>query len=223
MFEFLRRSSEEEASPPLSAVGEGSTARGSFDLQEGDLRVDGMIDGNVRTEGHVHITPGGSIQGEVRAGSIRVAGNAKGVICAHQSLVVRGSAAVHGILCGEAVTIEEGADFEGGICSSAERISELKAIFSSTEAYAISDHLSTQGNAAADWSSQLSGPTDQPVPPDTEQLSPSGDGEVAHVTQQGDAIQEADAFSVSPEMENAVVEDDSPAENETEDRSEVAW
>lgn len=223
MFEFLRRSSEEEDPSPLSVVGEGATVRGSFDLEEGDLRVDGMLDGNVQTMGHVHVAQGASIQGEIRAGSIRVAGTAKGIICAHQSLAVLSSAAVHGILCGEAVTIEKGADFEGGICKSPERVSELKAIFASAETYAMSDLLSAQGEAASNWPPHPSKLTEQPVSPDDEHLSPSGDGEVAQVTDQGDAIQAPETSSVSRETEDAVIENESQKDSAAAERSEVAW
>ncbi len=222
MFEFLRRSSEEDPTP-LSVVGEGATVRGSLDLEEGDLRVDGMVDGDVQTEGHVHVAQGASIQGEIRANSIRVAGTAKGIICAHQSLVVRSSAAVHGILCGEAVSIEKGADFEGGICKSPERVSELKALFSSAETYAMSDLLSSQDSTASNWPPQPSKLTEKPVSSDTEHLSPSGDGEVAQVTRQEDALQSPDASSVSSETEDAVIEKESQEDGATGEHSEIAW
>jgi cytoskeletal protein CcmA (bactofilin family) len=223
MFDFLRHSSDEEDPPPLSVVGEGATARGSFDLEEGDLRVDGMLNGDVQTKGHVHVAHGASIQGEIRAGSIRVAGTAKGIICARQSLSVLSSAAVHGILCGEAVTIKKGADFEGGICKNPERVSELKAILSSAETHAMSDLLSSQGRAAFNWPPQPSKLTEKPVSPDNEHLSPAGDGEVAQVTGQGDAIQDPETSSVSSETEDAVVENQSQEDSATAERSEIKW
>lgn len=223
MFEFLRRSSDEEESPPLSVIGERSTATGSVDLEEGDLRVDGTLEGDVQTEGHVHITQGGAIQGEIRAGSIRVAGTATGVLCAQQSLVVLGSSEVYGILCGESLTIEEGAGFEGGICRTAERIPELKAVFSSTDAYAMPDLLSSQHEAPPKQPPRPFEPIDQTASPEAEQLSPSENGEIAHLARQEEPIQGSDPSPVSHDTDDAVVENETREKNGVNERSEIKW
>lgn len=141
MFNFFQRPSDDEdpdtSSSALSVLGDGTTAQGTFDLKEDDLRVDGVLDGDVVTEGHVHVSPGGALHGEVRAGSIRIAGTAEGILHAQADLVVLDTASVHGILCAGALTIEDEADFEGGLCDTADRIPELRAVFASAEAYTI--------------------------------------------------------------------------------------
>lgn len=230
MFGLFRRSPSEEpsleSSSALSMIGEGSTARGSFDLEEDDLRIDGVLDGDVRTEGRVHVAQGGAIQGEIRAGSIRIAGHAEGVLSARQDLVVLESAAVHGILCAEALTIEDGADFEGGICDTAERISTLKAIFSSTEEYAMPGLSSSRSETAIDQSSQPSETADRSVTLDIEQSPSPENGDFPRPAQEGDALPTARSSSVSANAEKAVVEDegreDEPS-GDTETLSELEW
>lgn len=222
MFDFLGDSSDEETPPQssssLSVVGQGSTIKGTFDLEEDDLRVDGVLEGEVQTEGHVHVAQDGRIQGEIQAGSIRIAGRAEGVLQARQSLVLHGSSTVHGILCGEALTIDEGADFEGGICSSAERIPALKTIFSSTEVYSTQDLSSSPDETTADQ-----GPaSDGPSLPDPER-PPSSDGEGARSTERDEAVPTADPSSVSLEAEETVVEDDPQTENGVEERPASKW
>lgn len=231
MFGFSRRSPDEEPSPEsssaLSMIGKRTTVRGSFDLEEDDLRIDGVLEGDVRTEGRVHVAQGGAIQGEIQAGSIRIAGNAQGVLSARQDLVVLESAAVHAILCAETLTIEDGADFEGGICDTAERISALKAIFSSAEEYTISGLSSSRSEAATAQSVQVSETTDRSVTLNIEQSSSPKNKDFAPPSREGDALPAAHSSSVSPNnTEKAVVEDDAredEASGDTEHLSELEW
>ncbi|MCS4198859.1 hypothetical protein [Salinibacter ruber] len=48
MFDFFRRSTDDDDAAPssaLSVLGEDTTAQGTFDLKEDDLRVDGSSTG----------------------------------------------------------------------------------------------------------------------------------------------------------------------------------
>lgn len=219
MFDFFRDSSEKETPPEsssaLSIIGQGSTMKGSLELEEDDLRVDGTLDGDVQTKGHVHVAKEGTVQGDIRASSIRIAGKAEGVLYARESLVLLASSVVHGILCGEALTIEDGADFEGGISSSADRIPALKSIFSSTESYTMSNAPSSRDKPASSPSPSSSEPTDQPVPS-------SENGEVDSLREE-DPIQAADASSASPETDETGIETGVHEESGTEEHAELEW
>ena len=223
MFDFLSDSSDDnspESSSALSVIGRSSTMTGSLDLEEDDLRVDGTLDGDVRTKGRVHVARGGRVHGEIQARSIRIAGRAGGVLHARDSLVLLESAMVQGILCGESLTIEDGANFEGGICSVAERIPALKDIFSSTQM--MSDNPSLQGDSAPKQSSPLPGPTEESVSSEPDPSSSPSNGD-ARAPETGDAIQAAESSSVPPETDSAIVETESQDESSTENAAELEW
>ncbi|MFB6271424.1 MAG: polymer-forming cytoskeletal protein [Salinibacter sp.] len=230
MLGFFWHSSNDAPSPnsssALSMIGEGSTVKGSFDLKEDDLCVNGVLEGDVQTEGHVHVARGGAIRGEIKAGSIRLAGSAEGVLSAQQDLVLLESSAVHGILCAEALTIEDGADFEGGICDTAERISVLETIFASTEEYTLPGLSSSRSETAGALSSLPSETTDRSVDLNIEQSSPPTNGDFPRPAQEGDGISAARSSSVAPNTKKEIIEEDerdAEASGDTETLSELEW
>lgn len=221
MFGFAQHSTDDETPPEsnsaLSVLGEGTTVRGSFDLKDDDLRVDGVLDGDVQTEGHVHVSPEGVIQGEIQAGSIRIAGTAEGILFAHADLVVLETASVHGILCAEALTIEDDADFEGGMCDTPDRIPALKAVFSEAEAYTIPG-LSSPNETAANPSSQAPERAERSVTLDIQESSPHENSSPFRPLQEGDGLPETPSSSVASPTAPS---DTEPGTQKTEDSGET--
>ncbi len=222
MFDFFRRSTDDEDTAPssaLSVLGEDTTAQGTFDLKEDDLRVDRVLNGDVTTEGHVHVSRGGSIHGEIRAGSIRIAGDAAGILHAQADLVVLQTASVHGILCADALTIEDEADFEGGLCDTADQIPALKDAFFSAEAYTIPALSSSPDEPPADSSGQQpSEAAERSVTLDIEPSSPPEPTDTGEETASFRSLQEGDGLPESPSSSPAApTTEPSDAEPETPD------
>ncbi|WP_263807993.1 bactofilin family protein [Salinibacter sp.] len=222
MFDFFRRSTDDEDTAPssaLSVLGEDTTAQGTFDLKKDDLRVDGVLNGDVTTEGHVHVSRGGSIHGEIRAGSIRIAGDAAGILHAQADLVVLQTASVHGILCADALTIEDEADFEGGLCDTADQIPALKDAFFSAEAYTIPALSSSPDEPPADSSGQQpSEAAERSVTLDIEPSSPPEPTDTGEETASFRSLQEGDGLPESPSSSPAApTTEPSDAEPETPD------
>ncbi len=222
MFDFFRRSTDDEDTAPssaLSVLGEDTTAQGTFDLKKDDLRVDGVLNGDVTTEGHVHVSRGGSIHGEIRAGSIRIAGDAAGILHAQADLVVLQTASVHGILCADALTIEDEADFEGGLCDTADQIPALKDAFFSAEAYTIPALSSSPDEPPADSSGQQpSEAAERSVTLDIEPSSPPEPTDTGEETASFRSLQEGDGLPESPSSSAAApTTEPSDAEPETPD------
>lgn len=222
MFDFFRRSTDDEDTAPssaLSVLGEDTTAQGTFDLKKDDLRVDGVLNGDVTTEGHVHVSRGGSIHGEIRAGSIRIAGDAAGILHAQADLVVLQTASVHGILCADALTIEDEADFEGGLCDTADQIPALKDAFFSAEAYTIPALSSSPDEPPADSSGQQpSEAAERSVTLDIEPSSPPEPTDTGEETASFRSLQEGDGLPESPSSSPAApTTESSDAEPETPD------
>ena len=82
-------------------------------VSEGDIQLEGMIDGAVRTR-NLPVGDGGNIVGEVVAESVQVSGSINGRIEAKTVNLTKG-ARVKGDIAHGSLSIEPGADFEGHV------------------------------------------------------------------------------------------------------------
>jgi cytoskeletal protein CcmA (bactofilin family) len=97
-----------------SVLGRGARVRGRVG-GEGDLRVEGHVEGDVRLTGELSIEDGGAITGDVEASSVVIAGALTGDVAARGSVTIRATARVEGSMGGAEVSLEEGASFTGRI------------------------------------------------------------------------------------------------------------
>jgi len=97
-----------------SILGRGARVRGRIG-GDGDLRVEGQIEGDVVVSGELSIEEGGAITGDVGAASVVVGGALRGDVDARGPVAVRATAEVEGNLSGSEVSLEEGASFHGRI------------------------------------------------------------------------------------------------------------
>ena len=110
----VERSRTSETSESTSVLGRGSRVRGRVS-GDGDLRVEGQIEGDVTLSGELSIDEAGSILGDVDAASVTIAGALTGDVVARGIVAIRASAKVSGNMGGAEVTLEEGASFAGRI------------------------------------------------------------------------------------------------------------
>jgi cytoskeletal protein CcmA (bactofilin family) len=102
----------ESGSPAETVVGHSVKIEGDL-ISEGDIKVDGIVSGKVKTARSLFIGPTARIEADVEAGSVTVAGvvhgnlKVKGVLVTLQTGKILGN-----IECGQLV-IEEGAFFTG--------------------------------------------------------------------------------------------------------------
>ncbi len=85
---------------------------------DGDLIVEGQVDGDLAIRGDLTIAEGGSVKSEgagrgVEAHAVTIAGTLLGDLSASGPVRLSGSAQVTGNLRGSAVAIDEGARFAG--------------------------------------------------------------------------------------------------------------
>jgi cytoskeletal protein CcmA (bactofilin family) len=100
-----------------SLIGSGTTVTGDLNFS-GGLRIDGVVRGSVRcTEGEkagmLVISEHGSIEGEVRAGHIVVAGRIQGPVHAAELIELQPKARVLGDVNYRALEMHHGAVVEG--------------------------------------------------------------------------------------------------------------
>ena len=95
-----------------SFFGPGSKIEGNLEI-DGDVRLQGVIQGKVSGSGTVTIGDQATIQANVFAPTIIVQGLVRGEIHARDRLELHKSAKVYGMLRAARIRIDEGAQFEG--------------------------------------------------------------------------------------------------------------
>jgi cytoskeletal protein CcmA (bactofilin family) len=97
-----------------STLGRGARVRGRIH-GDGDLRVEGQVEGDVTVSGTLVIEEGGAIHGDVGAGAVEIGGALTGDVASHGAVAIRATAKVEGNLGAAEVTLDEGASFHGRI------------------------------------------------------------------------------------------------------------
>ena len=118
------RGTSDEAS--ASVLGRGARVRGRVG-GEGDLRVEGEVEGDVAISGELTIEEGASVHGDVGAAAVVIGGTLRGDVSARGAVAVRATADVEGDLGGAEVSLDEGASFHGRIDAEFEMPVELGA------------------------------------------------------------------------------------------------
>ncbi len=97
----------------MTFISKGSEVKGDIHAA-GNLRVDGIVRGNVRAGGDVEVSLGGVIEGkDVRARNIIIHGLVKATLTADEQLRIHSQGEVQGDVTAQALDIESGARFVG--------------------------------------------------------------------------------------------------------------
>lgn len=81
-------------------------------ISSGDLTIDGNVNGDIRSKGHVTINQGGKIDGNLYAEQITVRGNVEGGVFA-RTVHLGATCRLKGDIHQAQLAIEEGASFNG--------------------------------------------------------------------------------------------------------------
>lgn len=107
-----------------SIISEGNCITGDI-ASDGDIRIDGIIKGNVFSKAKVLIGPSGTIEGDMHCIDADVSGNVCGKIVAKGLLTLKGNAAVSGDIHTNKLFVEPTVSFNGQ-CHMGANILELK-------------------------------------------------------------------------------------------------
>jgi cytoskeletal protein CcmA (bactofilin family) len=106
-------------------IGSGARVRGRIH-GEGDLVVEGQVEGDLAIRGELTVAEGASVASEtIEAQSVVVAGALEGDVAASGTVRLVSGARVRGNLKGSSVSIEEGARFSGRLDCDFELPAEL--------------------------------------------------------------------------------------------------
>lgn len=90
-----------------TVIAQGMTFTGTV-RGEGDVQIDGRLEGEVDLKGALTVSVGGEVCGPVSADVVQVAGVIQGEITARESLRLEQSGTIHGDVSTLALTIEKG-------------------------------------------------------------------------------------------------------------------
>jgi cytoskeletal protein CcmA (bactofilin family) len=99
----------------VNLISQGTEITGDI-KSTGDIRVDGVLNGNMITKGKVVIGPTGKIKGEVECKNSEVSGMVDGKISVSQLLNLKATSKINGTIITNKLSIEPGAVFTGN-CS----------------------------------------------------------------------------------------------------------
>ncbi len=95
-----------------SIIGEGSEFKGEFKIN-GLLRIDGIFQGTIETDGKVLIGQTGDAISDIKARLVVVGGTVRGNIYATERVIILPSAEIKGNIITPSLIVEEGVTFEG--------------------------------------------------------------------------------------------------------------
>jgi cytoskeletal protein CcmA (bactofilin family) len=82
---------------------------------DGDLLVEGRVEGELSLKGHVTVADGGVVVAPLTAGDVTVEGLVDGDVSSRGAVTLRASGAIRGAITAARVAVDEGARFTGRI------------------------------------------------------------------------------------------------------------
>jgi len=93
-------------------------------ISEGDFRIDGTLEGNIKTKGRVIIGISGSVKGKIDAVNSDIEGKFSGDLLVQETLTIKATAIIYGDVVIGKLSVEPGATFNAS-CSMRGAIKEL--------------------------------------------------------------------------------------------------
>ena len=93
-------------------------------ISEGDFRIDGTLEGNIKTKGRVIIGISGSVKGKIDAVNSDIEGKLSGDLLVQETLTIKATAIISGDVVIGKLSVEPGATFNA-YCSMRGAIKEL--------------------------------------------------------------------------------------------------
>ncbi len=93
-------------------IGPGTKIIGDINTN-GDIRIDGQIEGNINSKGKVVIGANGNVKGEINCVNAEISGTHNGKVTAQELLFLKASSKFNGEIRAGKLSIEPGALFTG--------------------------------------------------------------------------------------------------------------
>ncbi|ALJ05560.1 hypothetical protein APS56_10690 [Pseudalgibacter alginicilyticus] len=110
MFSDNKKNKHMEERASQNIIAQGTKIIGDFN-SEGDLRIDGVIEGNLKTSGKVVVGKSGFIKGTLQGADAHFEGKFSGKLMLSGTLTLKSSAHIEGEVVAEKLAVEPGATF----------------------------------------------------------------------------------------------------------------
>jgi cytoskeletal protein CcmA (bactofilin family) len=107
----------------VNLIGKGTEITGDINSL-GDLRIDGVLKGNLITKGKFVLGPNGSIIGNVKSQNADLSGEVTGTVVVEDMLSLKASSKITGDILTGKLSIEPGAVFSGN-CSMGAKVKNM--------------------------------------------------------------------------------------------------
>jgi|SRR5690606_13784662 len=114
----------EEISNSSNTIGKGTFLEGNVETF-GNIRIEGKVNGNVKSKSKVALGPSSYVEGNVIAQNADLEGEVKGRIEVSELLVLKATAVIHGDIVTGKLVVEPGAVFNG-TCKMGASAKEIK-------------------------------------------------------------------------------------------------
>jgi len=103
----------EELASKNNQIEKGTTIKGDIHTQ-GNIRIDGDVEGNIVSEAKVVLGNTCLISGNLKAVTAEISGEVKGIVEISDHLILKPTAVINGDIVTNKMTVEPGAVFNGG-------------------------------------------------------------------------------------------------------------
>jgi len=124
MFTEKKKSTSSFQTGNRSVIGKGTLFTGDL-VSEGDIRIDGILDGSLKSSGKVIIGKEGKIKGTVACDFADIEGCFSGKITVNQLLTLKSSSNISGETIIGSLAVEPGATFVNTTCTMKGTVKEL--------------------------------------------------------------------------------------------------
>ena len=125
MFSDNKKNRQEEYTSIQNIIAKGTKIVGDV-YSEGDLRIDGLIEGNVKTQGKVVVGKTGEINGTLESSNAHFEGKFSGKLTLTETLTLKASAHIDGEVITQKLAVEPGATFNVSSCVMTSNLKEIK-------------------------------------------------------------------------------------------------
>jgi cytoskeletal protein CcmA (bactofilin family) len=112
MFEMAKYNENELTSNNINLIGQGTEITGDI-ICSGDLRIDGVLTGNITSKGKIVVGETGKIKGEIVCKNSDISGILEGKISVIDLLALKATAKINGDITTSKLAIEPGSRFTG--------------------------------------------------------------------------------------------------------------
>lgn len=102
----------ESPSQSINIISEGTKIKGDV-IANGDIRIDGELQGNISAKSKLVIGPKGRIEGQIICNNIEISGYVKGKVTASDLINMKSTSQIVGDIVAGKLSIEPGAMFSG--------------------------------------------------------------------------------------------------------------